>query len=1003
MGYLIKGEFMHKFKLSELKHQLLPGKSLAYTMSEVLITLAIIGVIISLLLGGFTISEKAKYPTMRAVFKNELATALATMNTEQNLSKIQNQQDFIDQLNGYYDTSNTCDSKACFAAKYKDMGGNEVNLPLGKDYYTFTTKSGASVSIKFVPHVGSDLSTFIPNTNNIDLSKNSYEVSNAALNYVTGVFDVNGAKGPNKIGEDVGIIMPAYSLDKDSGEYLTFDSEGNVIVENKNKNNSEDSDSNDKIIVNKDGNFVAKDNESEKVAKCGANHENFVLDDYGNCTICGLSNATCAAQGKQLNKKSCLCEYNISCPKNKILDKDGNCVCKPITAAAGPYALKDDKGNPIQDSESCTYRCSLGASLKCLANGGTWNSTTCSCNCGSSGDSLSAAGRCAKKVSYNGYAQANPNNYCTCECLPQASVEKLIQQKENPENKADFQYNTLYDSDINNKCYKCAEPVDETLSLKRNDDEKAEQINGLCTVGCSQDKINEFNNFTEENKSFYEPPKGYDGQNLSNTPTACSAKCVLTQATCDALANQITSGGVQNKECKYLGNIFHTCAYTSNPVNPKFPATEERPANSSIGENSALYTCNISQLYNNNGATKIKLKANKETCRCELDLDAYKNSSVGAGIIPDGKLLVYHYHGKCGHEAAYQCKYTYDNSSSNVILQPNPNANNPYDNSPTYGLAINEKCLSWWDPILLIKPYSCNTVVSNQPNMKNGTVSVKLDQNSANSNITWIAEQAKGTASYYFLIKNHATSAIPSIKEHLFTDMAHNTGLQELNEVYDTNKDGVVNELDNNFYNLGLWADTNANGIYDAGDIKLSVEDANVIDIYTQETFKSDQSGIAEQTDKAITSIHGKYMAGIKNAVNLNDGNYWVKRVANKAKNQIEWYYVTKEKKTIKVPVKKQPSENTSDASNTSTTASSGTSTPKFEEKVVEEDVTYKYLYNNGKYELLDNNGNKVQSDISHPLRNVNASAIKQYYEKDGSKYKVQEYESIDILFKENK
>ena len=64
------------------------GFKQAFSLAEVNIVLALIGIVAVLAISTLQLSAKAQYPTARLVFKNDLATALADMNAEYNLSDI---------------------------------------------------------------------------------------------------------------------------------------------------------------------------------------------------------------------------------------------------------------------------------------------------------------------------------------------------------------------------------------------------------------------------------------------------------------------------------------------------------------------------------------------------------------------------------------------------------------------------------------------------------------------------------------------------------------------------------------------------------------------------------------------------------------------------------------------------------------------------------------------------------------------------------------------------
>jgi len=158
----------------------------AFTLAEVLVTLAIIGVVSALTVPGLMNSyQKQTYVTQLHKVYNEMSQALTQYKTDRNainlkeagLSSDANVQSFIET---YFKVINKCDSAIlpCFAAanEYKSMGGTSVSsLFDSTGYKSYVLASGASI-------------------------RPIYSLDGDKLMNI--MVDINGTKGPNIAGRD---------------------------------------------------------------------------------------------------------------------------------------------------------------------------------------------------------------------------------------------------------------------------------------------------------------------------------------------------------------------------------------------------------------------------------------------------------------------------------------------------------------------------------------------------------------------------------------------------------------------------------------------------------------------------------------------------------------------------------------------------------------------------------------------------------------------------------
>ena len=952
----------------------MPKRYSALTLSETLVVLVVVGVIALMMLGVFRLTDDAKYPVMRAIFKNDLATAIAEMNTEHNLARLNDDETFFNAFKQNFKISRVAVA-GDFADVYKDAAGD--NVVLSRYGNSFVTENGVSVAISYVD-AGKDLSSYVNNVSKSDIENMSYEVSNAALNFVTGVFDLNGAKGPNKIGQDVGIIMPTYPLNKAKGEYLTFDN-GNVTLKSTKYETT-------KKLVDADGKVTDDFKNGVKTNEISCSG-NFVPDDFGSCNICGLTNASCAAKGQQLNAQACQCEYNISCPKGQILTKvDDKMVCKPINLNLDPgaHVKKDAQGNLIKDEETGFYKCEFGAGMKCSKEGGKWIPETCTCDC-------AALPLCDGKYEYMKRTDAG---FCKCDagkCLDKSVIDSKISGK-------NATSTTQYINDETQYCFSC-KPAKKGVSLTRN----AEL--GVCEAKCSNKDIDTLSNYLNNGNKYYQPREQFfktdaDGnylkdkagnyiQNtLPNEDNICSPKCVITDEYCAKKSSELAHNYCADTPINQKLNGFDR---RLNVGCSRYPALTTR-----INGEPKQYTCDPKDL-KFVAKKDADGKIDENACTCVL-ADNKDQDKVYLLAGTATKTLSAAYHGSCGWTEAWACTYKPKKDENGNIVGQKLNKTHPTD--MTIIPAIIQNCITWWDPIVLI--HTDNNVNTSAIPMKRETVTFAMDDKGNTSNITWLAAQ-NGTPVYYFLTKGDKVTSLLD----LFSDAEHNNGIVELDSLYETNKDGVINKFDKNFKTLRLWADKNADAKVDTGEI-TTLDAMNVIEISLDVTTHVSEEGRAEANAKAVTAIQGSYIAGVH--VTAKEGTYverfgevtttdGVKRVLYKAvRIETQKKTVTEEKEVLEtVDVYDEIQGKNVQQQKT---------TKKTYNKDITEEVAVDYYYvklkgtNGYFFQQVDVNGKAIYSD-NHPLAGKKFTEINRYYikDKDNKLYKEVSRKIVDILF----
>ena len=177
----------------------------AFTLAEVLITLAIIGVVAAITIPSLVknYNEKA-WATAQDVFTKRLEVATRQMNTEEKLAGYSSTMDFVNELKKYIKITRVCDNKNITKCFNKEVIWNEGEDPIDMS----TIKNAASlgqddwdtdtVAVQFANGVNAIIA-YNPNTTQ-DPFNNTFAATAASMAIL---YDVSGNKNPNMKGKDI--------------------------------------------------------------------------------------------------------------------------------------------------------------------------------------------------------------------------------------------------------------------------------------------------------------------------------------------------------------------------------------------------------------------------------------------------------------------------------------------------------------------------------------------------------------------------------------------------------------------------------------------------------------------------------------------------------------------------------------------------------------------------------------------------------------------------------
>ena len=179
-------------------------KYYGFTLAEILITLAIIGVVAVLTIPNLIQSHNEKaWSTAQDVFTKRLEVATRQMNTEEKLAGYANTKDFVNELKKYIKITRVCDNNEltkCFEDKILTEDPKEIDITTLSTSENFAKDNWGTetIGVQFANGVNA-LIAYNPNTDQQPFNSqfSATEASMAIL------YDVSGYKNPNTIGKDI--------------------------------------------------------------------------------------------------------------------------------------------------------------------------------------------------------------------------------------------------------------------------------------------------------------------------------------------------------------------------------------------------------------------------------------------------------------------------------------------------------------------------------------------------------------------------------------------------------------------------------------------------------------------------------------------------------------------------------------------------------------------------------------------------------------------------------
>ena len=197
-----------------------------FTLAEVLITLGVIGVVAAVTMPMLvtSVQERVRKEQVRTV-KYKLTKATDKMNSLGKIKQYNTTMDFVNELKKHMSIAKICDNdelEKCWpSSEINAYSGSGTTLTAynPKDLTTGQSLKALALSTKSTQTVGIVTGDGVPmlmvyspsaHCNDFDETKtytwsveDGKPVTNATTNCISAIFDINGSKGPNKIGQDV--------------------------------------------------------------------------------------------------------------------------------------------------------------------------------------------------------------------------------------------------------------------------------------------------------------------------------------------------------------------------------------------------------------------------------------------------------------------------------------------------------------------------------------------------------------------------------------------------------------------------------------------------------------------------------------------------------------------------------------------------------------------------------------------------------------------------------
>ncbi len=182
----------------------------AFTLAEVLITLAVIGIVAALTLPGLIQNHnETAWRTARDLWEKKLTETVRRMNVDGVMTGHESTEDFMNTFKNYMKVIKTCDNSdinKCYSPKIVTTGKDDALEEIETDGLTSASSMGLKewqTNTNTMSFVVADGTTVIMAYQPECPYADPIEDTGSQVSCMAYMVDVNGKKGPNRVGKDI--------------------------------------------------------------------------------------------------------------------------------------------------------------------------------------------------------------------------------------------------------------------------------------------------------------------------------------------------------------------------------------------------------------------------------------------------------------------------------------------------------------------------------------------------------------------------------------------------------------------------------------------------------------------------------------------------------------------------------------------------------------------------------------------------------------------------------
>ena len=182
----------------------------AFTLAEILITLAVIGIVAALTLPGLIQNHNEKaWSTAKDLWEKKLTETVRRMNIDGVMTGHESTEDFMNTFKNYMKVIKTCDNNdinKCYSPKIVQTGSDSEPIEVQtSDLKTAENLGNSEWGTNTMGFVIADGTTVIMAYNPNCAYADPIEDTGSQVSCLGFMVDVNGKKGPNKVGDDIAL------------------------------------------------------------------------------------------------------------------------------------------------------------------------------------------------------------------------------------------------------------------------------------------------------------------------------------------------------------------------------------------------------------------------------------------------------------------------------------------------------------------------------------------------------------------------------------------------------------------------------------------------------------------------------------------------------------------------------------------------------------------------------------------------------------------------------